>query len=207
MKKILLVMLLLLLPAHAFALPHFYVGVGTVSGNSGEKKTIAFENGSDLAISSSEYQLHGGYGLSLGFSFDNVSVENRWFSYRMKDDDAPPEQSPIDIIEQTTHIVGRIGTDFLGVRLSMGFGEAKATPGDTALPKAKFDVLSKGIGVDLKLSLLGKTRIFVDYYDNSYKNTDIKNNSYQRDARDHSLVYFGMAFPLKLGSIFGAATP
>ncbi|MCH9845673.1 MAG: hypothetical protein K0U39_09225 [Alphaproteobacteria bacterium] len=205
MKKILLALMLLLLPSHAVALTYFYVGVGTVSGESGELETTIVENDSNPAFATDDYIVRAGYGLSLGFTFDNVSVESRWLSYGMKDYSTSSKERPSDFIERTTNLIGRIGTDFFGVRLSMGYGEAVIKP--VILPEAKFDVLSKGIGVDLNISFIGKTRIFVDYYDNSYQHKKFNNSVYQETIRDHSLIYAGMSFPLRLGSIFNAATP
>ncbi len=206
MKKTLLALILLLLPSHAVALPHFYVGVGTVSsGGNGELEATTFENGSNPAFTTDDYIVRDGYGLSLGFTFDNVSVESRWLNYGMKDKSAPSEEYPSDFVERTTNLIGRIGTDVFGARLSMGYGDATLKP--VKLPQAKFDVLSKGIGVYFNINLLGKTRIFMDYYDNSYQHQSFKNNVYQQTMRDHSLIYTGMSFPLKLGSIFNAATP
>ena len=125
--------------------------------------------------------------------------------YGMKDQSAPTTESPSDFTELTTNLIGRIGTDFLSVRLIMGYGEAAIKP--VTLPEAKFDVLTKGIGVDLNISFIGKTRIFVDYYDSSYQHQNFKNGTYQHAIRDHSVIYMGMSFPLKLRSVFGAATP
>ncbi len=197
--------MLLLLPINAVALPHLYVGVGTVSGSDGQLATTIIENGADPVFLSDTYIVRNGYGLSLGFSFDNVSVEQRWLDYGMKDQNSPPRERPSDFIELTTNLIGRVGTDFLSVRLIMGYGEAAIKP--VTLPEAKFDVLTKGIGVELNIVFIGNTRIFVDYYDNSYQHQNFTGGTYQQTMRDHSVIYMGMTFPLKLGKIFGAATP
>ncbi|MCH9852418.1 MAG: hypothetical protein K0U45_02840 [Alphaproteobacteria bacterium] len=208
MKKILLALMLLLLPHHAVALPHFYTGVGTISADSGKRKTTSLENGSNTTIESNDYIVRAGYGLSVGFSAGNVAIESRWLDYGMIDRNAPSHIRPTDITEQTTHLIGRMGTNFFGVRLSMGYGKATMKPGDPALSRTTFDVLSKGIGVDFKISLLGKTRIFVDYYNNSYQSTKFNGRVYQQQEQDHTIIYGGMTFPLfGFGSIAKAATP
>ena len=68
MKQKLLTLLALLLlpfPIHAVALPHLYVGVGTVSGTNGELETTLIENGADPIFTTDKYMVRDGYGLSL----------------------------------------------------------------------------------------------------------------------------------------------